>query len=140
MTINYSTMDTSPMVIFAQSSFRKFKIQYAAAMFVLWHLVTLSPVIFAQSVLFDFDNAPQFTSLPIDQTVSGITAHLSGTAQGYSIQDANVLGFTPPGFAGHIFIQTVFISLICSSASITLSQTSRSCIPARNWDVMMRLR
>ena len=56
----------------------------------------------AQVVLFDFDNAPLYSSLPIDQTVSGITAYLSATGQGYSIQNANVLGFTPPGFAGRI--------------------------------------
>jgi Secretion system C-terminal sorting domain len=56
----------------------------------------------AQEVLFDFDNVPLYTSLPIDITVSGITAHLSATSPGYSIQNADVLGFTPPGFAGHI--------------------------------------
>ena len=56
----------------------------------------------AQLVLFDFDNAPLYTSLPIYQTAGGITAHLSATGQGYSIQNANVLGFTPPGFAGRI--------------------------------------
>jgi len=56
----------------------------------------------AQAVLFDFDNAPLYTSLPIYQTAGGITAHLSATGQGYSIQNANVLGFTPPGFSGHI--------------------------------------
>ena len=64
-------------------------------------LSQLSPAS-AQSVLFDFDNAPLYTSLPINQTAGGITAHLSATGQGYSIQEANVLGFTPPGFAGHI--------------------------------------
>ena len=64
-------------------------------------LTQLSPAS-AQLVLFDFDNAPLYTSLPIDQTVGGITAHLSATGQGYSIQEANVLGFTPPGFAGRI--------------------------------------
>jgi Secretion system C-terminal sorting domain len=56
----------------------------------------------AQEVLFDFDNVPLYTSLPIDITVSGITAHLSATSPGYSIQNADVLGFTPPGFAGRI--------------------------------------
>jgi hypothetical protein len=56
----------------------------------------------AQEVLFDFDNAPLYTSLPIDQTVGGITAHLSATGQGYSIQNAGVLGFVPAGFAGRI--------------------------------------
>ncbi len=72
---------------------------------VTWFLILLiarvSPAS-AQDVLFDFDNAPLYASLPIDQTVSGITAHLSATGQGYSIQNANVLGFTPPGFAGRI--------------------------------------
>jgi hypothetical protein len=56
----------------------------------------------AQTVLFDFDNAPLYTSLPITLTSGGITAHLSATGQGYSIQNANVLGFTPAGFSGRI--------------------------------------
>jgi hypothetical protein len=56
----------------------------------------------SQTVLFDFDNAPLYTSLPIYQTAGGITAYLSATGQGYSIQSANVIGFTPPGFAGRI--------------------------------------
>ena len=56
----------------------------------------------AQVILFDFDSAPLYTSLPIYQTAGGITAHLSATGQGYSIQNANALGFTPPGFSGHI--------------------------------------
>ncbi len=54
----------------------------------------------AQAVLFDFDSAPLQSSLPLDQTAAGITAHLSATGSGFSIQQANVLGFTPPGFAG----------------------------------------
>lgn len=57
----------------------------------------------AQPVLFDFDNAPQYTSLPITLTAGGITAHFfASSSPGYSIQAANVLGFTPPGFAGNI--------------------------------------
>jgi hypothetical protein len=55
----------------------------------------------AQSVLFDFDNGPLHSSLPIDLTVGGITAHFSATGQGYSIQPVNTLGFTPAGFAGY---------------------------------------
>jgi hypothetical protein len=61
----------------------------------------LSPAT-AQSVLFDFDNAPLHSSFPIDQSAAGVTAHLSAAAPGYSIQDANALGFTPAGFAGRI--------------------------------------
>jgi len=55
----------------------------------------------AQSVLFDFDNAPAHSPLPLSLTVGGITAQLSATGQGFSIQAANVLGFTPAGFSGN---------------------------------------
>jgi hypothetical protein len=57
----------------------------------------------AQNVLFDFDNAPLHSPLPIDLTVNGITAHFSGNPSyyNYSIQRADVLGFTPVGFAGY---------------------------------------
>lgn len=66
---------------------------------------------FAQQVLFDFDNAPLYASLPINQTASGITARLSATGQGYSIQNAGVLGFTPPGFSGRIiYPNSIFIA------------------------------
>ena len=53
------------------------------------------------TILFNFDNAPVHTPLPLNLTVEGLTAHLSGTGPGYSIQDANVLGFTPAGFSGN---------------------------------------
>jgi hypothetical protein len=70
--------------------------------FCLFSLIAYVSPVSAQAVLFDFDNAPLYSSLPIYQTAGGITAHLSATGQGYSIQNANVLGFTPPGFAGRI--------------------------------------
>jgi len=54
----------------------------------------------AQSVLFDFENAPQYTPLPISLSINGITAHLSATGQGYSIQLANCQGLNPVGFSG----------------------------------------
>jgi hypothetical protein len=61
------------------------------------------------TVWFDFENAPLYTSLPIDVTVGGITAHLSATGQGYSIQWANTMGFTPAGFSGRcIYPNSVF--------------------------------
>lgn len=65
---------------------------------------------FAQaSLLFDFDNAPNMTSLPLYQTVGGLTAHFVGTGQNFSIQSANVLGFTPQGFAGRcIYPNSIF--------------------------------
>lgn len=55
----------------------------------------------AQSVLFDFDSLPAHSSLPAAYTVGGITASFTATGQGYSIQPANTLGFTPAGFAGN---------------------------------------
>ena len=65
----------------------------------------------AQTVLFDFDNAPLYSPLPIDLTVGGITAHFSATGQGYSIQRADTLGFTPVGFAGNcIYPSSVYLA------------------------------
>jgi hypothetical protein len=54
----------------------------------------------AQSVLFDFANAPQYTSLPLNLTVGGVTANFSATGQGYSIQLDNCQGLSPAGFTG----------------------------------------
>jgi len=55
----------------------------------------------AGAVLFDFNSGPQFSSLPLDLTVDGITAHFSATGQGFSIQDtAQVIGVLPTGFSG----------------------------------------
>lgn len=74
------------------------------------------------TVLFDFDNAPVHTSLPIDLTVGSVTAHLSATAAGFSIQQANTMGFTPAGFAGLcIYPNSVFAAdlLISYSAPLT---------------------
>jgi hypothetical protein len=77
----------------------------------------------AQSpVLFDFDTGPVHVSLPLDYTVGGITAHLSATGQGYSIQPANTMGFTPAGFSGNcIYPNSVFSAdlLVSFSSSLT---------------------
>lgn len=79
----------------------------------------------AQEVLFDFDNAPLYANLPIYQTAGGITAHLSATGQGYSIQNANVLGFTPPGFYGRIlYPNSIYISDIRIQFDRTLTDFS----------------
>jgi hypothetical protein len=74
----------------------------ARVMLTLLSMIALTFPAPAQAVLFDFDSAPLHSSLPINLTVGGITAHLSATGQGYSIQEANVLGFTPAGFSGYI--------------------------------------
>lgn len=74
-------------------------------------VMTQSSLVFSQSVLFDFDNAPVYSSLPINLTVNGITANFSATGQGYSIQDAGVLGFVPQGFAGHcIYPNSIYLA------------------------------
>ena len=54
----------------------------------------------AQSVLFDFDNAPLRAPLPLDLTVGGITAHLSASGQGYAIQSASTAPAMAAGFSG----------------------------------------
>jgi hypothetical protein len=63
----------------------------------------------AQSVLFDFDGLPAHSGLPGAYTVGGITASFSATGQGFSIQPANTMGFTPVGFGGNcIYPSSVF--------------------------------
>jgi hypothetical protein len=65
----------------------------------------------AQSVLFDFDSTPPHTPLPLNLTVGSVTASFSATGQGYSIQAANTMGFTPAGFSGNcIYPSSVYIS------------------------------
>jgi hypothetical protein len=67
-------------------------------------LIVLASFLFvraeAQSVLFDFENAPQYSPLPINLTVGGITAHFTATGLGYSIQLATCQGLNPAGFTG----------------------------------------
>ncbi len=76
-------------------------------------------------VLFDFDNAPIYTSLPINLTVSGITAHFSATGQGFSIQNANTMGFTPQGFGGRcIYPNSVFLADLLISFDQPLNKFS----------------
>ena len=91
----------------------------------LW--LALIPVILvhtlsAQTILFTFDNIPAHSPLPVSTTGSGITAYLTSTGQGYSIQAANTLGFTPAGFSGNvIYPSSVYLAdlLIKFDQSIT---------------------
>ena len=76
----------------------------------------------AGPVLFDFDNATVHSPLPLNLTVDGITAHFTATGQGFSIQEANVLGFTPVDFSGLIiYPNSVFAAdlLVGFSESLT---------------------
>lgn len=73
-------------------------------------------------MLFDFNSAPLHSPLPLDLTVAELTAHLSATGKGFSIQEANVLGFTPVGFSGHvIYPNSVFAAdlMVAFSQSLT---------------------
>lgn len=93
-------------------------------MFLLNMIIQVSPAS-AQTVLFDFDNAPQYSPLPISQTVSGITAHFSATGQGYSIQNANTMGFTPQGFSGLcIYPSSIYLSDLLINFDQTLTDFS----------------
>jgi hypothetical protein len=73
----------------------------ACFVFELAWLVTGIPIqLTAQVVLFDFENAPIRSPLPVSLTVDGITAKFKATGQGFSIQPANTMGFTPANFGG----------------------------------------
>jgi len=79
----------------------------------------------AQQILFDFDNLTQHSSLPTDLTVSSITAHFRATSQGYSIQDANTMGFTPLGFSGNcIYPNSINLSDLIISFDQKLTEFS----------------
>lgn len=71
---------------------------------------------------FDFDSAPIHTSLPLDQTSGAITAHFTATGQGFSIQRADAMGFTPTGFGGLcIYPNSVFPADLQISFSVPLT-------------------
>jgi hypothetical protein len=55
----------------------------------------------AQSVLFNFDNLPVYSPLPIYDVQSGITAQLTTTGAGYSIQSMTTATVVPVGFSGN---------------------------------------
>ena len=94
--------------------------------FILLGVSTFAPLgLLAQSVLFDFENAPPHASLPITLTVGGITAHFSATGQGFSIQPANSLGLTPAGFSGNcLYPNSVYAADLLVSFSPALSAFS----------------
>jgi hypothetical protein len=79
----------------------------------------------AQGILFDFDSLPAHSGLPGGYTVSGVTASLSATGQGFSIQPANTMGFTPVGFAGNcIYPNSIYAADLRVSFSTPLSDFS----------------
>jgi len=108
------------MLVERLSGFAKMNIRLALVLM----CVAITPAE-AQSVLFDFDSAPLFTPLPLDVSVGSLTAHLSATGEGYSIQRADTLGFTPAGFAGNsIYPSSVFAADLLVSFSEVLTDFS----------------
>ena len=81
--------------------------------------------ILAQSILFDFNSAQVYTPLPISQTVGGVTAEFSATAQGYSIQSGSTATVVPAGFTGNfIFPSSVYLSDLLIHFSKNISDFS----------------
>jgi hypothetical protein len=79
----------------------------------------------AQNILFDFENAPRYSPLPINLTMDGITAHFSATGQGYSIQLATVQGLNPAGFSGNcIYPSSIYAADLIVSFSTPLTDFS----------------
>jgi hypothetical protein len=79
----------------------------------------------AQNVLFDFDSLAAHSGLPGAYTVGGIAAGFSATGQGFSIQPANSLGFTPVGFAGNcVYPNSVYAADLIITFSTPLTDFS----------------
>jgi hypothetical protein len=91
----------------------------AAAGFMILGLTFLGPPARAASVLFDFDGGPLHAGTPLTQVAGGVTAQFTATGSGYSIQEANVLGFTPAGFSGYVLYPN---SVFASDLTITFDQ------------------
>jgi hypothetical protein len=90
---------------------------------VLWVVGLCAPA--RGTVLFDFENAPSRTPLPIDLTVGGISAHFAATGSGFSIQPANTYPPAPQGFSGQcIFPSGVTPADLQISFSTTLTDFS----------------
>ena len=90
---------------------------YFSALFGI--VLAFGPTFSANAILFDFDNAPLHSNLPLSLTADGLTATFSPGAYGYSIQEANVLGFTPVGFSGYVIYPNTIYQ---SDLTITFSQ------------------
>jgi hypothetical protein len=75
-----------------------------------------------QRIWFDFDSAPLYRPLPVDVTAGGITAHLSATGQGYSIQSSSTVPIVPAGFRGRfLYPSSVFPADLLVSFSQTVN-------------------
>lgn len=88
-------------------------------------VLTANFVLDPKGRVFDFDDAPAYTSLPIDLSAGGLGVHLSATGSGFSVQPANALGFTPAGFAGRcVYPNSVFPADLVADFSLPLTSFS----------------
>lgn len=79
----------------------------------------------AQGVLFDFETAPLHTALPITLTAGDVTARFTATGQGFSVQRADTMGFTPQGFSGFcLYPDSVFAADLQVDFSVNLTSFS----------------
>ena len=80
----------------------------------------------AQSILFDFENAQAGSGLPLDLTVSGVTAHFSSSGiGGYFIQTPqNTILVTPAGFSGNCLVPS---SVYGADLQVDFSQALTNC-------------
>ncbi|MFO1053048.1 MAG: hypothetical protein U1F36_12610 [Planctomycetota bacterium] len=75
----------------------------------------------AQSVVsFNFDSARLYAPLPVDVVEGGVTAHLSATGSGFSIQGVGTVSIVPVGFSGHFIYPS---SINASDLLIGFSRT-----------------
>jgi hypothetical protein len=87
---------------------------------------------FAQPVLFDFDEpALLHSSVPFDIVREGLTAHLSATGDGYSVQDPmQTILMLPTGFAGYALNPNgVFLADLLVRFDVALSDFSIKVAP-----------
>jgi hypothetical protein len=97
----------------------------APSLLILAGTSLLATPTWGQGVLFDFENAPLHSGLPLALTVGGITAQFSATGQGFSIQEAGTMGFTPVGFSGYcIYPSSVFLADLLVGFSVNLTNFS----------------
>lgn len=80
----------------------------------------------AQTVVaFNFDNAPLYSPFPVAVTAGGVTAQLSATGQGYSIQSTSTAPVVPTGFTGRfIYPSSVFPADLIIGFSQTITAFS----------------
>ena len=112
------------LILFTMKTLYIKKTKFRSLSLFLFLIIIQVTLVSAQNVLFDFDNAPIHTSLPIDQTVNGITAHFSATGQGFSIQD-NSSPVVPIGFTGRfIYPNSIYLADLLINFDQTLTDFS----------------